>query len=71
MLQGEEEFHDIATTGAETMTSPGGQQLGDTKRCWMALWYTKPQMSTITPVLMNTEGNQTTTLEDKQEMVRR
>lgn len=70
-LQGAEGVQNIATAGAETRTSTGGQQLGDTERCWMALRYTRPWISSTTPALKVMGGNQATTVEDKEVMVRR
>lgn len=43
----------------------------NTKRCWTALQYTKPWISSRTQVLKDMKDNQDTSIEDKEEMVRK
>lgn len=45
------------------------KNLGESKRCWIALMYTKSWVSSTTPTLQNPESNQAKELEDNATMI--
>lgn len=69
LLQGPEEVQGKRTS--DTQKEQENRGLTDTERCWIALWYTKSWMSSTMPVLKKADDRVATTLEEKEELIRR